>query len=174
MVLRKPYAFLIKNFRLFHVILTLLLAYSIYRTNLILSFFNEYLHSTEVMIGANVASGLFNFYLFIVPFVVILFSIILLSVLYNKKKPYLFYVFMILVSLFGLGVYNFAYSKVLIIQSNIVDVRTVSLVRDLLIVCLMIFLVYVLLVLIFVNLILLKICKIYKLITRIMRNLKLM
>ena len=136
MILRKPYAFLIKNFRLFHVVLTLLLAYSIYRTNLILSFFNEYLHATEVMVGANVASGLFNFYLFIVPFIVILFSIILLSVLYNKKKPYLFYILMIVVSLFALGVYNFAYSRVLIMQSNIVDVRTVSLVRDLLGFCL--------------------------------------
>lgn len=136
MILRKPYAFLIKNFRLFHVILTLLLAYSIYRTNLILSFFNEYLNAIEVIVGANVASGLFNLYLFLVPFVVILFSIILLAVLYNKKKPYFFYVLIILVSLFQLGIYNYAYSTVLVIQSTVVDVRTISLVRDLLMVCL--------------------------------------
>lgn len=42
MILRKPYAFFIKHFKLIHIILAVLACYSIYRTKLLLDFFNEY------------------------------------------------------------------------------------------------------------------------------------
>ena len=45
MILRKPYAFLIRHFKLIHLILTVLLAYILYKTNKLLSFFNQYLSS---------------------------------------------------------------------------------------------------------------------------------
>ena len=42
MILKKPYAFLIKNFRLIHLILTIPLIYITYKTTAVSNFFREY------------------------------------------------------------------------------------------------------------------------------------
>ena len=44
MILRRPYAFLIKHFRLIHLILFILFAYITLKANNILSFFKEYIN----------------------------------------------------------------------------------------------------------------------------------
>ena len=43
MVLRKPYAFLIKKFRLIHLVLSFLIGFILYRSVLIVKFFIEYI-----------------------------------------------------------------------------------------------------------------------------------
>ena len=43
MILKKPYAFLIKNFRAIHILLTLLCVYITYKTTGVISFFREYI-----------------------------------------------------------------------------------------------------------------------------------
>ncbi len=130
MILRKPYAFLIKHFKLLHIILTILISYSVYKTNLIIHFFNEYISSSDVIIGSAVRVSLFNGLVFFVPFLVVIFSIILLAVMYNKKKPFLFYILVILVNIISIAIYGIAYSNVLVMQNTLINVRTASLIRD--------------------------------------------
>ena len=43
MILRKPYAFLIKNFKIIHLVLTVLMIYIIYRLNGISKFIYNYI-----------------------------------------------------------------------------------------------------------------------------------
>ena len=44
MVFRRPYAFLIKHFRLIHIILFILFAYITFKANNILTFFKDYIN----------------------------------------------------------------------------------------------------------------------------------
>ena len=78
MILRKPYAFLIKNFKLMHAILTVLISYLLYKSNTILHFFNEYLESVQIISDTEVISKVFHILIFAFPFLVIVFSIIIL------------------------------------------------------------------------------------------------
>ena len=43
MILKKPYAFLIKKFRLIHLVLSFLIGFILYRSVLIVKFFIEYI-----------------------------------------------------------------------------------------------------------------------------------
>ncbi len=94
MILRKPYAFLIKHFRLIHLVLSLLLGYILYKTNDTLSFFSEYL-STKTYERFD---GLDNIYLppylyFIIACAMFI-SIVIFILLQKKDKPLKYYVFL--------------------------------------------------------------------------------
>ena len=97
MILRKPYAFLIKNFKLIHFILVGLILYLMYRTNIILNFFNEYVASTQVALAGNLTGTLFQSYMFIACFLVVAIAAIMLVTMSIKKKPLFFYILMILI-----------------------------------------------------------------------------
>ena len=45
MILKKPYAFLIKYFKVINLLISLLAGYSAYRFYKIITFFNEYINS---------------------------------------------------------------------------------------------------------------------------------
>lgn len=97
MVFRKPYAFLIKNFRLMHIILTICCVYLITKTSAIISFLSDYISSDDLVIGQNVAGELYNGLMFIIPILMLIFFIILLSVMVVKEKPKTFYIVNIIV-----------------------------------------------------------------------------
>ncbi len=130
MILKKPYAFLIKNFKLLHFILLFFMTYLVYQTNRILNFFYEYLASSQLVSGRDFAGELFNIYMFIVPFLIIIFSIVILSVMYIKKKPMLFYVVNIVIYISLLVIYTASYSTIGSLRFEIVDSRTLRLIRD--------------------------------------------
>ncbi|MBR3523320.1 MAG: hypothetical protein IKN87_01380 [Bacilli bacterium] len=97
MVFRKPYAFLIKNFRLMHIILTICCAYLIIKTSAIISFLGDYIASDDLVIGQNVVGGLYNGLMFIIPVLMLVFFIVLLAVMTVKEKPRTFYIVNIIV-----------------------------------------------------------------------------
>lgn len=130
MILRKPYAFFIKHFKLIHIILTILIAYLIYRTGLLLSFFNEYISTGKSVIDQDLTGNLFNLYMFIVPFLIILASIIILSVMVLKQKPILFYITLIIIYIIMLVVYNYIYSVLGSMETALLDIRQVRVARD--------------------------------------------
>lgn len=130
MILRKPYAFFIKNFKLIHVILTLLSSYLMYKTTILIVYINEFMASGAITANANTASQLFNFLIFLVPFLIILISILVLSVLYLKKKPLLFYTLNILTYIAVIVIYNFVYKTILQMETMVLHARTIRLARD--------------------------------------------
>lgn len=91
MILRKPYAFLIKKFKLIHLILTGILIYICYKSYKILSFFNTYIASSR----HDVIDGLSDNYLGPLVYIAILFvifiSIFIFLLMKNKDKPYKYY-----------------------------------------------------------------------------------
>ncbi|MDD3392794.1 MAG: hypothetical protein PHE54_04570 [Bacilli bacterium] len=134
MILRKPYAFFIKQFKTIHFILTILMMYLLYRTSLMLSFFNEYVSSSSSVTGQNLTGTYFNIYVFLVPFLIAISSIIILSVMYIKKKPILFYVINIIIAIAVLVIFNYAYNVTGQMEIKILDIRIVRVVRDILLI----------------------------------------
>ena len=84
MILRKPYAFFIKHFKLIHIILAVFAFYSIYKTKLLLDFFNEYSASIMDVTGQDLISALLPALFQIVPLLIIIFSLILLFLMSFK------------------------------------------------------------------------------------------
>ncbi len=131
MILRKPYAFLIKNFKLLHAILTVLMAYITYKTLNILSVFNEYFSSGVALIGTNTSKVAYPFLVFLFPIVILVISLILLWVMIVKKKPYAFYMIAIAIYIYTLVMFFLGQGTLLDLEINLVDVRYVKMVRDL-------------------------------------------
>lgn len=138
MILKKPYAFLIKHFKLIHVILVLLMSYLLYHTNLVLDFFQQYISSNQLITGKDFTEELFNIWMFAIPFIIGTILLIVLGVMYYKKKPFLFYVFNILLMIAVLVFYNIGYNMAGILETKVVELRTLRLVRDLYVIIILI------------------------------------
>lgn len=101
MVLRKPYKFFIKYFRLFHLILATMVVYSLIRISHVISFINKFTNSDYALktITVDEFNSLYNIVDIIIPIFTILLSIILLVVMTIKKKPNKFYAYSTLTSI---------------------------------------------------------------------------
>lgn len=131
MILRKPYAFFIKHFKLIHIVLAVLLCYSIYNTKVLLDFFNEYAASIINVVGQDLTSTLLPTLFQVVPIFIVLFTIIILVVMIVKKKPNVFYVINIVIYIYLLVMIQVSKSTLNTMSLTLIDARTVRLVRDL-------------------------------------------
>lgn len=138
MILRKPYAFLIKHFKQMHLILTVCMIYLIYRTELMISFLNEYINSVTSVIGQPIVSSLYNMWVIILPILILAFSVVLLITMRIKDKPRTYYILMIVAHIVIIATYFYGYTVFDKMQKTIVDLRTVNALRDLLIYCIVI------------------------------------
>lgn len=132
MILRKPYAFLIKHFRFMHVVLSVCIFYLIYRTSLMINYINEYIENTISVVGNEIIGTLFDWGVIVIPILILVFAGILLFVMTLKDKPRLFYILMIIVHIAIGAVYIYAYSTFSQMEKTIIDMRTVKMLRDLL------------------------------------------
>lgn len=88
MILKKPYAFLIKHFRTIHVILTILAIFICYKCGKIVGFFNEYIaNNYSVTVTDTLISDYFGAFLYISVVLVIIALIVIIVILNVKKKP---------------------------------------------------------------------------------------
>ena len=90
MILKKPYAFLIKHFKIIHLILLVITSYIAYRFNKILDFFSSY-NKSSILVPENAAHNYISFILFIAIIIVIIFGIIMYRLMKKKHKPSSFY-----------------------------------------------------------------------------------
>lgn len=97
MILKKPYAFLIKYFRAIHFLLMFLLITFSFKGRSILQFFNNYVKNNY---QTSVTTDLHNLYapisLVLTVLLIIILSGTLLGLMIRKKKPYRLYLFTIL------------------------------------------------------------------------------
>ena len=131
MILRKPYAFFIKHFKLMHVLLAVLVCYSIYKTKGLLDFFNEYSTIIINVKGQDLVTPLLPWFFQFVPILIIIISTIILIVMIIKKKPYLFYTILIAVFIYNVVLLQVSKFTLINLTNNIVDTRTILLIRDL-------------------------------------------
>ena len=96
MIFKKPYAFLIKNFKKVHILLAVAMAFVIYKTFSIYSYFKD---SADNNYYASLAYEQRNFYVNFFVILIIIFIIFLFVSIYyllnHKKKPRRFYMYSI-------------------------------------------------------------------------------
>ena len=96
MIIRKPYAFLIKHFKLIHFVMLVLSIYIVNRANIIFNFFNEYVTTRQVSSAEYISSNYLPLFLFISSILIITLSIIIFILLKQKDKPKLLYIIIII------------------------------------------------------------------------------
>jgi len=133
MILRKPYAFLIKYFKLIHAIMAACLLYLVYKTSSLMEFLNTYVVDQPSYVGTNISETLFNSWMFVLPVLVIVSSIIVMILMINKKKPFKFYIINILACIFVIAYYIYASSVIGELELRIVDIRIMRAVRDIIV-----------------------------------------
>lgn len=138
MILRKPYAFFIKIFKPIHIVMSLLLMYSIYISNRILSFFSNYISSTNDVLGEEITEKLISIFLYIIPIILIVFSLIFLGIMFSKKKPIVFYVVNIFSFLVILIINIYSTNFIKIMEKTITPIKVVKLNHDLILISMII------------------------------------
>ena len=88
MILKKPYGFLIKRFRIIHIILTLLTIYIAVSSRQILTFIRTFIsNGYSVTVVDNMSSQYISWTLYLTIFLVITSLIAIFILLRSKKKP---------------------------------------------------------------------------------------
>lgn len=131
MILRKPYAFLIKHFKLIHAFLTAVMLYLLLQTYNINKFFDEFKKLGDLKAELGITDTLFNDYMFLVPWIVIVLTLILLGIMIRKQKPKLFYLVNIGTNIATILLYSYLHSEILFMETNIMSGQRVNLVNDL-------------------------------------------
>lgn len=126
-ILRKPYAFLIKHFKLIHAFVSLLLIFLITKSTQLLNFFSDYTVATTSQIQS---TNYINFFMYLALIIVIAISFTMIILMRKKDKPILFYILTIIV--YTLIFIGFAYDSSIItkLEKTILDRQTLNLVRD--------------------------------------------
>ncbi len=115
MILKKPYAFLIKYFKLIHLICLILITIITYNFQKIVTFFTNYNNTTTI--GEKAGSSYISFVFLILCLIVIAFFILMYFLMRKKDKPnkfYLlgsiYYVIIFLSLIYGINTINSLYT----------------------------------------------------------------
>ena len=92
MILRKPYAFLIKNFKLIHLILAILMGLFFSKLRSIAEFFKNYIDEGIYGQVFNAVSDNVGAFGIILPLIIIGVIILIAYILHMKQKPIRFYI----------------------------------------------------------------------------------
>lgn len=134
MILRKPYRFLIKHFKLIHLILTLLMVYIVYRFSRIINFLDVAISSYTGILSTNPTEHLYNIYIYLAIFGVVIFTIILIYLLFMKKKSIKLYISTIIVYIIAFVLIAYSYNVIGNMEIKLVDAKIIRNVRDFLVV----------------------------------------
>lgn len=134
MILRKPYAFFIKYFRIIHLIMAFFMCLLLLQTNSFLSFFNTYVNSNIVTIGRDLNSEIFLRLTYLYIVIVLITDVIVWILLEVKHKKRLFYIINFVGYALVLALYIYTSSLLNSMGKQIVDIRIVMSIRDLVII----------------------------------------
>ena len=130
MILRKPYAFFIKMFKPIHFALAALIAYLIVLENKIYSFLSSNMYNSNNFIGQNLDEKLGSSGLFAIPIVLIIFCVLILIVMFSRKKPFTFYLISIgcAIAILIINVNSVDFLKTL--DETIVTLKSMKVIHD--------------------------------------------
>ena len=131
MILRKPYAFFIKYFRIINLVIALLMLALLYQTYVLFNLFNTYVSDYSIIESGFETGDYINIYSFIIPLIIILGNIVVLSVLFIKKKNTKLYLLNVIVYLVTIIIFALDYSNIQTAITAILDVRVSKAMRDL-------------------------------------------
>lgn len=128
MILRKPYAFIIKHFKLIHLIILGVIAFSLYTLSGITSLFDSLvITKTYTYSGAGVYV---NSTIYIFLLISLFLSVVLFVLLKKKDKPVGLYLGLIIYNIFSFVYFIFAYSVLKSLILNNVEADTLRSLRD--------------------------------------------
>ena len=100
MIIRKPYAFIVKYYRIIHLLLLIPLLYIAFKSYRLMDFFHEFVADGYKTSYFDVAKYYYNFLVTLFPFIIFLFNLLIVILFSNKKKGYFTY---LIITLFYLG-----------------------------------------------------------------------
>ena len=130
MLFRRPFAFLIKHFKMIHLALTIMIMYLLVQTNHIFRFIGEYMSSSILMIEPNVTTTLFKPFMTIVIIGIFALTFVILGLMSYKKKPVLFYIFNVLIYAFVSFTLVYCYTNLKILEIRLIEIKTLKLMQD--------------------------------------------
>lgn len=129
MILRKPYAFLIKHFKLIHIIILFCISLVLFNLNDISNLFRTLQRtSTYVYAGADIY---INNGVFILLFVALVLSGIVFYLFKIKKKPNKLYLFLLIYLLTTIGCYIYIFNTLRVVIDTALSSDTIILIKDL-------------------------------------------
>ena len=137
MILKKPYAFLIKHFRLINLILTFLTSFIMYKTYHIVKFFNDYVKNDYI---GNFFEGFYqdyvSFFLILALILTLIGIALILALFIYKKKPLKVYISSMIFYIMLLIVFIFVKNTMINMETNVITVEYSRIIRDITIISL--------------------------------------
>lgn len=132
MILRKPYAFLMKHFRKINFVLLILVGFVLWRDLALYNFVRNYVATGIYNVRLDAITNYFNVYLLGALLFVSFVSIVLGFLLKRKDKPYISYFLILIVSIVNIALLLFVfYYFTITINSTSFDLSSALVVRDL-------------------------------------------
>lgn len=132
MIFKRPYAFLIKYFKVINFILALLFIYIGYKSYNIMNFFNEYIiHNYSGNVYSNFYVEYISSIVLLAFFIVLILLAIILWLLIFKKKPIKIYVSSIIYYFILLIYFNIVKNIMLSMETTVVTAEVSRIYRDL-------------------------------------------
>ena len=130
MVLKKPYAFLIKHFKLIHLLLCIPLVYLLIRTGAIANFLNTYVQANYYTNQTNLAGLYINYFMYLAILLVLLLVLAIYLLMRQKKKDTRFYLFLLFYYVLLFALITFCHSILNQIESTTLEAQTIRIYRD--------------------------------------------
>lgn len=131
MILRKPYAFLIKYFKFIHLFIAGLMAYLFYKSYNLIEFLSESVANNYNAVVSGQVAGLFINYFMYVAIVLILISLIAIYyLLSHKDKPRKFYMYSIIYYIILFVLFTIFYSFINDLSNNEITSSALRAYRD--------------------------------------------
>lgn len=130
MILKKPYAFLIKNFRLIHIVLTVLIGYLLFKTYNLYDFFSRYAANTYATLSDAIPSNYITIFMYLIAILIVTFSLAMYLLMKKKDKPKNLYVMLSIyyIALFIGFILYFVLFKSM--DTNQLTIRNAMIIRD--------------------------------------------
>ena len=130
MIFRKPYALLIKYFKLIHTIISIFMIYLIYKTNNVYNFFNSYVKSGWMSLNESEVSGYIGPFIYFSIILIMLLSILVYILMKVKNKPRLYYLLTPILYMLILVLFIVSHSNLNIAVNDVINPITVRVLRD--------------------------------------------
>lgn len=130
MILKRPYAFLIKHFKIIHAFILLCSLTLIYKTWNIVSFFSQYIKSGQSIVKDDLSSTYVTPMMYIFSVLILLLCGSIIYLLRHKKKPIFFYIYVFITYTGLLISYMFVSSFIYGMLFSPPSVRLVNIIRD--------------------------------------------
>jgi len=106
------------------------MAYLLYKSFSLYTFLSDYLNSGALNVDTGSVDALFNIYVFLLPWLILIILGILLVVMFKKKKPKLFYFVNIAIYLLSIGIYTYLFNTLTYMETNVIASQEAKLAMD--------------------------------------------